>query len=283
MRKAHLCVFIFSLFVVLISACRGPKETVYFRKDTPPDTAMYTQEVLQRANAVIQPNDVLAINIASPSFVPDDKPSLVFLNGGLAYTPTGGVASSGGGGNTSSVGSAAAGANSYLVDSGGYIDYPRIGRLKMAGLTIAQAKVQLCTLLKDYLKSPVVEVRIVNYRITMLGEVGSPGPIYSQNHKINIVDAISMAGGIPIYGRKDNILVIREVEGKREFARLDLNSKNVFNSPYYYLHQNDIVYVEPSNVRKQQSNEFIQVFLPSVTGALGLVASIFAIVTLAKQ
>lgn len=282
MRKAQQCVYILSLFVVLVSACRGPKQTVYFRNDHPVDSTIIIQDVTQRSNARIQPNDVLAINIASLSFVPEDKPSLVFLNGGLAYTATGGVASNAAGGSNQS-GGAAAGNNSYLVDSSGYIDYPRIGKLKMAGLSIEEAKTKLTNLLKDYLKSPVVEVRIVNYRITMLGEVVMPGPIYTSNHRMNILDAIAIAGGIPIFGRKDNVLIIREVEGKREFARLDLNSRDVFNSPYYYLRQNDIVYVEPSNVRKQEGNEFMRVFLPVITSTIGLILSIYALVTLANQ
>jgi polysaccharide export outer membrane protein len=281
MRKAQSGVLFLFLILLLLSACQGAKQAVYFKNDDAPDSTVLTTPAPPQPDAIIEPNDILAINIASLSFVPDDKPSLVFLNGGLVYSQ-GNTGSMGGGGTLSSSNTGTAVANSYLVDSAGFIDYPRVGRLKMAGLSINAAKIQMANLLKDYLKSPTVEIRIVNYRITMLGEVDRPGPIYTTNHKMTILDAIATSGGIPITGRKDNILVIREVDGKREFARVDLNSKNIFYSPYYYLHQNDIVYVEPSGVAKQEGNEFLRVYLPNIMGMMSLIFSAAAVITLAK-
>jgi len=269
MFKASLCV-LFSSIILCLAACSGPKKTVYFTEDSRPDSTVYNQLIAQHAEATIQPNDILAISVASPSFSPEDKPSQVFLNGGLTYAVTGN-------GGTSTAN------NSFLVDSSGYIDYPRIGRLKMGGLTITHAKEELAMRLKDYLKQPVIEVRILNYRITMLGEISNPGPLLTSNHKMTIIDAIAQSGGIPITGRKDNVLIIREVNGQREFAHIDLNSRNVFNSPYYYLHQNDIVYVEPSNIRKQEGNEFMRLYLPSITSILSLVLMTYTIVILVDQ
>ena len=267
MFKASLCVLLSST-ILFLTSCTGPKKTIYFTEDTRPDSNVFTQTIAEHGEAVIQPNDILAINIASPSFAPEDKPSMVFLNGGLTYntSPTGGGVSSGN--------------NSFLVDSSGYIDYPRIGRLKMGGLSITRAKEELAMRLKDYLKQPVLEVRILNYRITMLGEVGTPGPLLTSNHKMTILDAIASSGGIPITGRKDNVMIIREVNGQREFARLDLNSRNVFHSPYFYLRQNDIVYVEPSHIRTQEGNEFLKLYLPSITSILSLVLMLYSVAIL---
>jgi polysaccharide export outer membrane protein len=224
------------------------------------------QDITQQINATIKPNDIIAINIASVSFLPDERPNQVFLEGGLAYNE-----------------GSATGRNTYLVDSTGFIDYPRIGRMKMGGLTVPQAKEQLALRLKDYLKQPSVEIRIVNYRITMLGEIGRPGPLQTTNHKLTIVDAIASAGGIPFSGRMDNVLIIRETNGKREFGHVDLNSRNVFNSPYYYLHQNDIVYVEPSRIRRQDANEFLRLYLPAITTVISTALTVYAVVQIANS
>ena len=272
---------LFLFLVVFICSCTGARKTVYFRDDTPPSTVKTEIDLQQQqGEAVIQPNDILAINVASITFYKEGNTSQVFLDGGLSYS-VGGSTTIGSGGSTAQV--SGSGKNTYLVDSNGVIDYPRVGRLKLAGLTTREAKNLLAEKLKDYLYQPTIEVRILNYRITMLGEVGGQGPIYVSNHKMTIIDAISAAGGIPITGRKDNILVIREVGSKREFGRVDLNSKYVFNSPYYYLRQNDIVYVEPSRIRRQEANEFLRFYLPVITSFLTTGLSIYTLVIVSQK
>jgi len=261
----------FTLSIVLFASCNSTKRIVYFNKDIVPDSNVTVQSIVQHSDATIQPDDILAINVASISFAPDDRPSQVFLDGGLSF------------GNTPNSQAGNTTKNSYLVDSAGYIDYPRIGKMKMAGLSIRDAKDQLATRLKDYLKQPVVEVRIVNYRITMLGEVLTPGPILATNHKMTIIDAVAAAGGIPITGRTDNVMVIRDANGKREFAHIDLHSQNVFNSPYFYLRQNDIVYVEPSRIRRQEANEFLRIYLPIFSSLLSSAVTVFALIQLGNK
>lgn len=261
------------VLLLFLGACTGAKKTVYFRYDTPPSPSPAASiDVQQQGEAFIQPNDIVAINVASTSFYKENT-SQIFLDGGLSYASPG----PGGSGGASSK-------NTFLVDSNGYIDYPRIGRLKLAGLSTRDAKNLLGEKLKDYLAQPTIEVRILNYRITILGEVGGgQGPIYAPNHKMTIIDAISSAGGIPTTGRKDNVLVIREVGNKREFGRIDLNSMNVFNSPYYYLKQNDIVYVEPSRLRRQEANEFLRFYLPVFSGFLTTALSIYTLVLVSQR
>ena len=270
MQKLRLLIGLLAVTFALFS-CGSSKKVVYFSENIPADTGVTYQPIVPQADAVIQPDDILAINVSSPSFAPDDRPSQVFLDGGLSFSSS--SDNSGGGINK----------NSYLVDSAGFIDYPRIGKLKMGGLTIRQAKDEMVFRLKDYLKQPVIEVRIVNYKITLLGEVGTPGPMFTSNHKITIIDAIAAAGGIPITGRIDNVLIIRETNGHREEARLNLNSNNVFNSPFFRLKQNDIVYVEQTRIKKEEANTFMRVYLPLFTTLLSTAVTVIALVTLSTK
>lgn len=270
MQKFRLLIGFLTITLALLS-CGSSKKVVYFSDNIPADTGVAFQAIVQQPDATIQPDDIVAINVSSPSFAPDDRPSQVFLDGGLSFSST--SDNTPGGLNK----------NSYLVDSAGFIDYPRIGKLKMGGLTIRQAKDEMALRLKDYLKQPVIEVRIVNYKITLLGEVARPGPMFTSNHKITIIDAIAAAGGIPISGRIDNVLVIRQANGHREEARLNLHSNNVFNSPYFRLKQNDIVYVEQTKIKKEEANTLLRVYLPIFTTLLSSAVTVVALVTLSAK
>ena len=265
-----------SLCVALLaSSCTGPKKSIYFKDSTPQNPTVLTQRMDPVKEAIVQPDDILAINVSTiSSILEPTSPTSLFNDGGTAYNIT---SSAGPGG-----GSSVAGGKGYLVDPSGLIDFPVIGKTKVGGLTIRQVKEALALKLKNYVKEPVVEVRIINYRITVLGEVGHPGTIIASSHKMSIIDAIAAAGDIPITGRKDNIIVIRENEGVREFATLNLNSREVFSSPYFYLKQNDIVYVEPARVRRQEGNDFLRFYLPTITTLMSTVLAIYGIVQLSN-
>ncbi len=255
--------------VVLASSCSTSKRTRYFQ-DTPQlagDSALTLPSALATAS-IIQPDDILAINITSISSIASERDDLValFRQGGTAFSVAATQGSGGQGGGASA---------GYLVDASGNIDYPVIGKLTVGGLTIPQAKVLLSQKLKDYVKSPIVEVRIVNYKVTVLGEVGRPGIVLAPNHRINILEALAAAGDIPVSGRRDNVQVIREgQDGRREFARLDLSSREAFTSPYFFLKQNDMIVVEASNVRRAESSNFLRIYLPII----GTLISTFALV-----
>ena len=263
-----------SVIVLLFAAsCAGPKKSIYFKDNTPVDPTVITQKIDKVKEAIIQSDDILAISVTSPSSIVEDKGNTtvaIFNSGGTPYeessTLSGGVSSG----------------NGFLVDASGYIDYPFLGKVKLGDLTIRQAKDVLANKLRSIIKEPVVEIRIINYKITILGEVGHPGTITAPNHKINIIDAIAAAGDIPITGRKDNVLVVRENEGVREFAHLDLNSIQVFTSPYFYLKQNDIVYVEPARIRRQEGNEFFKFYLPTISTLMSTLLAIYGITQLTK-
>lgn len=273
MRRFLLLPALAALIFVL-DGCIGAKQAVFFRTDTPPDSSVAYLDVPARGEAIIYPEDVIAINVASVTFYKDGNSSQVFLDGGLPYVP----APMGTGPQFAQANSAK---NSFFVDSTGNIDYPQIGKLKVSGLTTRQAKDLLASRLKDYLFQPVVEVRIMNFRITMLGELGSQGQIMASIPRVTIIDAIAASGGIPITGRKDNIKVIRD--GGKVTGFVDLNSKNIFNSPFYYLKQNDIVYVEQTRIRRQEGNEFLRFYLPAITTIVGAGATLVSTYFIAQS
>jgi polysaccharide export outer membrane protein len=259
--------------VWLLASCAAPQKTIYFAENTPNDLQVQVQRMERLKEITVQPDDILAIHVTTISSLAEKTPVSIFNDGGTTFNIGGsaGGAAGGGGQNTG-----------YLVDPDGFIDFPVVGKIKVAGLNLRQVKDLIAKKLQDYVKEPVVEARIINYKITVLGEVSHPGTVIAPNHKISIIDAIAAAGDIPISGRKDNVLVIRENEGTREFARLNLNSKNVFSSPYYYLKQNDIVYVEPARIRRQQSNEFLQFYLPTITALLSTALAVYGIVQISN-
>ena len=147
---------------------------------------------------------------------------------------------------------------SYLVDNNGNIDFPRVGQLHVGGLTKSEAEKLILEKIKPYMsktETPIVTVRMSNYKISVLGEVTRPGMYTVTNEKISILEALAQAGDLTIYGVRNNVKLIREDStGKKSIHVLNLNDANLINSPYYYLQQNDIVYVEPNKVKAQNSS-----------------------------
>lgn len=141
----------------------------------------------------------------------------------------------------------------YLVDANGNIEFPVLGKLKLAGLSRIQATDMITNMLKDYIKNPIVNIRITNFKVTVLGEVNRPGTYSVQNERITILEALGLAGDLTLYGNRHHVLVVREENGKKTYTRVDLASEGVFNSPVYYLVQNDVIYVQPNNSRIKSS------------------------------
>jgi len=164
----------------------------------------------------------------------------------------------------------------FLVDASGNIELPLIGVLKVSGLTTVEARDTIKRHLLTYLKEPTVTVRISNYKISVLGEVAKPSVYVIPNEQITLPEALSMAGDLTIFAKRNNVQIIRDVNGKKEFGTINLNSRDVFNSPYYYLHANDVVYVEPGK-SKAQVNDRTYILVPSV------VSLITAIILLTKN
>jgi polysaccharide biosynthesis/export protein len=137
----------------------------------------------------------------------------------------------------------------YLIDVDGNIDYPVLGKVKLVGLTTEEAKELFKKKFSDgdLLKDPVIMIRVLNFRITVAGEVRSPGVYPVSGERVSILEALGLAGDLTIKGRRDNVMVVRDFNGTKTITRIDLTSKEIFNSPVYYLTQNDYVYVEPNN------------------------------------
>lgn len=157
----------------------------------------------------------------------------------------------------------------YLVHNDSTVSLPIVGRVKLAGMYCDQAIKQLEEVYKNYFERPQVSLNIVNFKITVLGEVANPGTFNVPNQRITIVEAIGVAGDLKITGKRDNILVIRHENGKKIIYRLDLTKMDIINSPAYYLKQNDIVYVEPSTKSRYEAS-----ILRSAGGALISITSL---------
>ena len=144
------------------------------------------------------------------------------------------------------------------MDNTGYINFPVIGKIHVAGLTKGQCEDLILSKLKPYLseqEKPVVTVRMASYRVTVLGEVGHPSVVPVSTEKMSVLEAIAQAGDLTIYGQRNNVMLIREdAAGEKHVYRLNLNDANLFNSPYYYLQQNDIIYVQPNGVKAKNSD-----------------------------
>ena len=160
----------------------------------------------------------------------------------------------------------------YWVDPNGYIDFPVLGKLHVEGMTTTILKDSLTRLISRSVKDPIVNVAFLNFYVTILGEVKNPGRHVVADQGLSIFDALGLAGDLTIYGKRNNVLVTREVDGKMEFARLNLNDEAIFASPYYHIRQNDVIYVEPNNARAISSQN-IPLYLSMIT-TLGSMATV---------
>lgn len=160
-------------------------------------------------------------------------------------------------GSTGQLYQGAASLQGYLVDNDGDINFPVVGKIQVQGLTKTQCQDLIASKIAPYLsktEKPIVTVRMSSYHVTVLGEVNHPEVVPVTTEKMSVMEAIAEAGDLTIYGKRNNVILIREnATGQKEYHRLNLNDANIFNSPYYYLQQNDIVYVEPNKVKAKDS------------------------------
>jgi polysaccharide export outer membrane protein len=156
----------------------------------------------------------------------------------------------------------------YLINNAGDIELPMIGAIKAAGLTKKQLKENITNaiLLKKLLVEPMVEIRYLNFEVTILGEVGHPSVINVPSEQISLIKALALAGDLTIYGKRENVLLVREEDGQRKTRRIDLNSTDFLNSQYYYLKPNDMVYVEPNKTRLFATGKAQQILPLALTG-----------------
>ena len=227
-----------NILVLLLSSCNVKKKITYYQN-------IDQSNILQKETTFetkIQPDDLLSIFVSS---VDMEAAGSFNLETVVIPSPNGQSAL------------AQRQQQFYLVDNEGNINFPILGTLKIGGLTKAQMLDLIISKLKKYLKDPVVNIRIVNFKVSVQGEVLRPGVITSSSERLTLPEALSLAGDLTIYGRRDNVLIVRELNGKKEYQRVDLTKSDFINSPYYYLSQNDLIYIEP-NTAKSNSSTFNQ-------------------------
>lgn len=165
----------------------------------------------------------------------------------------------------------------YYVDESGGIDFPVVGRIQLEGLTTEAAKEKIRNLVLPYVTDAVVNVRFLNFKVTVLGEVNLPGVLQLTNQRVTILEALGQAGDLTDYARRDNILIMRELDGERTYARLNLQDYDIFQSPYFYLRQNDVIYVEPQQARVATVADPAQRLISYSSGLLSIVTLIIAL------
>ncbi len=229
------------LLPFLLTACQSYKKVPYFQN------VEVVNEVEQQEklyDAKIMPKDLLTIVVSCTS------PELA-IPFNLTVASNAGIAVS-----TSSYVTTQPVLQPYLVDNEGNINFPVLGELKLGGLTKREAEQLIIDKLKPYMKeTPIVTVRMVNYKISVIGEVTRPGTFTISNEKVNLLEALAMAGDMTVYGLRDNVKLIREdANGKQQIVTLDLNKAETILSPYYWLQQNDIVYITPNKAKARNSD-----------------------------
>ncbi|MCC8358442.1 polysaccharide biosynthesis/export family protein [Salinimicrobium sediminilitoris] len=224
------------LGVSLTASCVSRKRIAYFQGL---ETVQKQQIDAAEKNIQVQPGDMLSIIVSAPEL----QAAQPFNN----FRPTPGLGQgSGGGGNQEPL--------TYLVNDNGTINFPTLGKMKVTGMTGKELEEKLEEQLTSYLQDPVVTVRVENFQISILGEVGNPGTFTIENDDISLPQALGLAGDITLSGKRKEVLVTRDVNGERKYAYLDLTDANVMNSPFYYLQQNDVVYVEPVGSKIQSTS-----------------------------
>ena len=236
--KKLLIPFVLMTIVLLLDACSSAKQVAYFQNID--STSLTASKGLYDAR--IMPKDLLTITVVT-SDPSTSKPFNLSIQNTL--------------GTDGRLGSSTGSLLQYLVNNDGDIDFPVVGTVHVAGLTKDQCEDLIKSKVKPYLaesENPVVTVSMSSYRVTVAGEVTSPKVVPVSTEKMSVLEALAQAGDLTIYGRRDNVLLIREnADGQKEAHRLNLNDANIINSPYYYVQQNDYIYVEPNSVKAKNS------------------------------
>ena len=259
--KKHPIFVVSILLLLLFSSCSSQKKLAYFYgidANAVDDINKYFNAVHE---AKICAGDMISITVSAvdpEAAVPFNLPFVGYASPGsdqLYSSPT---------------------LQAYLVDVDGYVTMPILGRIKLVEFTKSQAIAYIKELLVPYLKAPIVTIQFLNYQVTVLGEVLRPGTYSVNNERVTILDALGLAGDMTVYGKRDNVLLTRVNNGELKIVRLNLNTDEIFKSPFYHLQQNDMIYVEPNTV-KTIASQNISLYLSSISTVATLATAIFAI------
>lgn len=224
---------LFLTIFFILSSCASRKKLIYFQDVTNNSISSTITTYSPR----FKPDDFLSIVVYGA-----DENSIKPFNLPPANSP-----------NNRGYSSGAPASQGFLINENGEIDFPVIGVVKIGGLERKQAIELLKEKIKPYINNPIINIQILNFKITVLGEVRNPGSFTIPNERITLLEAIGLAGDLNITGVRNNVIVIREENGQKKEYKIDLRTKEVFNSPVYYLNQNDVVYVEPNQAKSNSS------------------------------
>ncbi len=255
-------VLFFCVVAITLSACKVQKEIPYFQ-DITNETNINNTPVL--AETTIGPNDMLTILVSTIdpiSSAPFNLPLTSYTSPGSDLVSTQNTL------------------QSYLVDKNGNIQFPVLGEVTLGGKTKTEAVAYLQGLLSSYLKYPIVNINVINFRISVIGEVNKPGQFKIENERVTVIDALAMAGDLTIYGKRNNILIFRtDTQGNKTAHRVDLTKKEIFDSPYFYLQQNDVVYVEPNKTKSRESkySPNLSILIAAISTAISAATLIYTL------
>jgi polysaccharide biosynthesis/export protein len=254
-------IYIYLLLALGSFSCVSHQQLVNFNQGplpTQPET------ILNALDLRIQPEDLLQISIQSiepegvAPFNPPNQNQMMMMQGG-------------------GLGNVAEMFTGYFVDRDGIIELPTLGKVKVEGLTIVEAQNLIGDQIRKTVTDATVNIRFLNFKVSMMGEVANPGVLRLSNKRITLLEAFALAGDLTPYANRNNILVVREKAGKREYGRLNLQSNTFFQSPYFYLEQNDLVYVEPIPAKVGAIQDQTTRILTFGSAGLSLVTLLFAI------
>jgi polysaccharide export outer membrane protein len=264
-KRLHLFVPVLFLSLTMIS-CSSTKKIKYFQ-DTP-DSGQLTIPANVYVEPKIQVDDILTVLVETT-----DPQTTAVINLGNVPAASTGTSTAGGGGLANLTQQVSLG---YLVNKDGYIDIPILGKIKVIGYSTSEATNIIRTQALNFYKDPTVIVRFANFKISVTGEVLKPGVYIMPNEKVTILDAIATAGDLTIFGKRENVLLIREnPNGTRTLYRINLKKSDIMSAPYYYLRQNDVIYVEPRKAKSDATDASQQKYI-TIAGAILSLLVIFA-------
>ena len=255
--------FPFLFVLVFFSSCLSHKELINFRTGeelAPTLVNLSKQEILNQADIKLQPNDVLAIIIASPDGVLATPYNIIPNQVTQVLTPNSPA--------------------TYLINRDGFIDLPSLGSIKASGLTVKEVREEVFTRVSKDLINPSVNVRLINFKISVLGEVTRPGTFQISNERVTILEALAEAGDFTPYSNRRHVMIIREKNGVREIGELDLKDTKFFLSPFYFLQQNDVIYIEPIKGKIAQIQQPVNTYLQPIVSGLSIIATLTSLIYL---
>jgi polysaccharide biosynthesis/export protein len=257
----------FTLLLLSLSSCVSHQELISFRtgkEKEPTLSKLPKQDILNKTDLRLQVNDILAIIIMSPDGVLATPYSLVpSISSAQVSTPTS--------------------PNTYIINSDGMVNLPSLGGFKAVGLTLKELREEVIKKVSEFLVNPSVNIRLINFTYSVTGEVTRPGKFQVTNERITLLEALAEAGDLTPYSNRQHIMVIREHDGVREYGEVDLKDTKFFTSPYYYLQQNDVVYVEPTKAKIAQIQQPVNTYLQPIQVGISSILAVLTIFALFKK